>query len=230
MKPLAFCTKYPRVALLVGVCAVFAVLCAEGLVATVRPIGATKVNDSSPASGLAFNAEAYVAQIWSKRVLPAARDDSTSLPELLTAIAKNKTAALRKFGHKVGGAYNMLVRFSGKVSQINTASPIGSITVDVAKGSGMVPVKVAVGPVILGTTLRDALKFISFGEFLNQIQYGDVADELNSEVSKQVVKPLHLARLKGRGVKVLGAYTYNVGNPRDITVTPVILDVEHGKP
>jgi len=114
------------------------------------------------------------------------------------------------------------------VSRIDTSSPIGTITVDVAKSAHVVPVKVAIGPVILGTTLRDALKFISFGEFLNQIQYGDVADELNSQVAKKVIAPLQLARLEGERVEVSGAYTYDTANPRDITVTPVILRVETG--
>lgn len=229
MKPFAaICTKYPRLALFLAFCALFAALCAEGLVVTVRPIGGTTANTGSPASGLQFSPKAYVARIWSTRVVPAALHESVPLTKLLAAMARDKSATLRKFGHRVSGSYNMLVRFGGHVSRIDTSSPIGTITVDVAKSAHVVPVKVAIGPVILGTTLRDALKFISFGEFLNQIQYGDVADELNSQVAKKVIAPLQLARLEGERVEVSGAYTYDTANPRDITVTPVILRVETG--
>ncbi len=224
------CTKYPRLTLLAGIGALSAVLCAGGLVVTVRPMGGTTANTSSPASGLAFDPKAYVARIWSRQVLPAARHDSTPLTKLLAALAKDKSAALRTFSHRVSGSYNMMIRFRGKVSQIDTSSPLGTITVDVASGTHVVPVKVVTGPVILGTSLRDALKFISFGEFLNQIQYGEVADDLNSEVMTKVVAPLQLARLKGRTVDVSGACTYDAANPRDITVTPVILSVEKEAP
>ena len=226
----ALFSRYPRLTLLAGIGALFAVLCVEGLVLTVRPLGGTTAHASSPASGLAFDAKAYVARIWSTRVLPAARHDSTPLTELLAALAKGKSAALRTSSHRVSGSYNMLIRFRGKVSRIDTSSPIGTITVDVSDGTGVVPVKVATGPVILGTSLRDALKFISFGEFLNQIQYGEVADSLNSEVMRKVIAPLRLARLKGRTVSVSGAYTYDAADPRDITVTPVILTVGKAAP
>lgn len=227
---LAICAKYPRALLVVGLCLLLALLSAEGLVATVQPIRGAAPQDSSPASGLAFSAKAYAARIWSRRVVPAARDDSTPLTHLLAAIATNKGVALRKFGHEAGGAYNMLVRFSGQVSQVNASSPIGTITVDVVgKKGGLIPVKVAIGPVILGTTLRDALRFIRFGEFLNQIQYGNVADALNGQVNKKVIAPLRLTQLKGRKVTVFGAYTYDRSNPRGITITPVILRVDQGR-
>lgn len=224
----ALCVRYPRSALFVSFCVVLAVLWAEGMVVTVRPIDATASNASSPASGLAFSPKAYVERIWTKRVLPTVREHSVPLTRLLAAIAQNKKAALHRFGHRVSGSYNMLVRFSGKVSKIDTSTPIGTITVDVAGASHTVPVKVAVGPVILGTTLRDSLKFISFGEFLNQIQYGDVADQLNRQVKKKVVAPLQLTHLKGRTVEIAGAYTYDAATPRNITVTPVILRVATG--
>lgn len=216
---------YPRVLASLAALALLAVLSMNGLVATIRPIGGEAVGASSPASGLAFNAAAYVARIWQPRVVKAAREESVALPELLAAMTKDSAAAHARYGHEVAGADNILVHFSGTVSRIDTSSPIGTLTVEVATGGTVVPVKIAIGPVILGTTLRDALKFISFGEFLNQIQYGGVADELNNKVVRNVVGPLHGEKLKGRTLTVFGATTYDDADPNDITVTPVLLEV-----
>ncbi len=215
--------RYPRLVGFLGFCVVFAALWAGGLVATVRPIGGSAAGDSHPSAGLAFKPDAYVARIWGTRVVPDVRRESASLATVLAALAKDKGAALARYGHKVASTYNILVRFTGTVGRVDTSSPIGTMRVTVA-GASPVAVKVATGPVILGTTLRDALKFISFGEFLNQIQYGDVADALNSRVVKTVVAPLDLAKLKGRSVTVYGAWTYDDGDPSDITVTPVIIE------
>lgn len=223
---LAILTKHPRSSLLICCCALLVALFAEGMVATVVPMATTTAGDSSPASGRSFSAKAYVARIWSKKVVPAALHDSVSLPALLAAIRRNKSAALTRFGHKVDGTYNILVRFSGRVSRINASSPMGAITVDITEGGRAIPVKVAIGPVILGTSLRDAMKFITFQSFLNQVQYGDVADELNNHAIKEVTGPLRLARIRGRRIKVFGAYTYDDANPQNIAVTPVILRLE----
>ncbi|MGH7118646.1 MAG: DUF2291 domain-containing protein [Acetobacteraceae bacterium] len=221
---LASRVRYPRTLASLAGLVLLAVLWANGMVATVHPLGGAAAEDSAPSSGLAFSPAAYVARIWKPRVVQAARHESVTLPELLAALAKDRKAALAHYGHEVAGTWNILVRFSGTVSGVDTSSPIGTLTIDAASSRGTIPVKIAIGPVILGTTLRDSLNFISFGEFLNQIQYGAVADELNNRVVKDVVGPLHGEALKGRKLTVFGAYTYDDADPDDITVTPVLLE------
>lgn len=220
--------RHPGLAIFVVCCLVLAVLFWQGLVVTVVPIGGSTAADSFPSAGLSFDPNAYVARIWPKQVVPTVRKDSVPLPDLLAALAKDKSAALKKYGNYVVNSYNLLVRFSGKVEKIDTSSPMGAMTVDVANGGKTVPVQVAIGPVILGTTLRDALKFISFGEFLNQIQYGGVSDALNTMVTTKVVTPQQATKLKGKTVKIFGAYTYNDSDAESITVTPVIVTVGKG--
>ncbi|MGH6780083.1 MAG: DUF2291 family protein [Bradyrhizobium sp.] len=220
--------RHPGPAIFVACCLVLAVLLWQGLVVTIVPIGGSTAADSFPSAGLSFDPNAYVARIWPKQVVPTVRKDSVPLSELLAALAKGKSAALKKYGNEVVNSYNLLVRFSGKVEKIDTSSPMGTMTVDVANGDKTVPVQVAIGPVILGTTLRDALKFISFGEFLNQIQYGGVSDALNTMVTTRVLTPQQATKLRGQTARIFGAYTYDGSNARNITVTPVIVTVEKG--
>jgi predicted lipoprotein len=91
---------------------------------------------------------------------------------------------------------------------------------------GSLAVKVLTGPIILGTALRDAVGFISFGQFTNQMQYGAVSDELNNRVMKNVVSQMDLATIEGKQVAIDGAFTYDGSNPRDLEVTPVIVRIE----
>lgn len=221
--------RYPKAALFFVCCVLLAVLYPLGMVATVVPIGGGKnAADSYPSSGIAFDAKAYVARIWDKKVVSAAREGSVPLSELLAAIAKNKTSALHKYGHDVSGTYNMFVRFSGKVTRIDTSTPMGTMTVDVSNDKGVIPVKVEIGPVILGATLRDALKFISFETFLNQVQFGNVAVDLNEMTLNKVIAPLKLKRLKGHRLKIYGAYRYDSVNPKNVTVVPVVVSAGNG--
>ena len=221
--------RYHRSFSILAFGAVLAVLWWAGLIATVKPIGGSTARDSFPSAGLAFKPKAYVARIWSKRVVPDVHKRSVPLPAFLSAVDKNKVAALQNFGRKVAGTYNILVRFTGTLGKLDTSTPIGAVTVHVPVRNKTITVKVATGPVILGTSLRDALRFIHFNEFLNQIQYGDVGDALNSYVVHDVIGPLHLSKLKGRPVTIYGAFTYNNSNSGHLTVIPVIFQIDKGK-
>lgn len=215
--------KYPRLLITAFFAVVLIVLFFTGqLVTIVRPGGAN-AQDSFPSSGLDFNAAAYVKRIWPLQVVPAAKNNSVALTVFLDDYAKDPAAALKTYGHFVSGSNNVLVKFSGVVQGDDTSSPIGTMQVNVTDGTKTIPVQVDIGPVILGTSLRDSLKFISFEEFLNQIQYGNVADQLNKTVVSQVVSSLNIDSLKGKTITVYGAYTLDSTTPDNISVTPVII-------
>lgn len=218
-----------RAALGVGTAVLLAILWAGGMVATVKPLASNAAPDASPSAGLAFNAAAYVDSIWPSRVVPAARQ-GVALPTLLTELKADPEAAKKRYGHVVGGVANYLVRFTGIVNKIDTSSPLGALTVTVKTPAAAVSVQVQVGPVILGTAVRDALPFINFNEFLNQVQYGGVADALNAKVKKVVLSKLDLGKLAGRKISVDGALPYDGTEPDDLTVTPIVLSSEQRAP
>lgn len=216
--------RYPRLTATGLVCVALAVLTWQGMVVTVVPMGGATAADSYPRAGMSFKPDAYVKRIWPKQVVPTVRKDAVPLPKVLAALRTDKAAALKRYAQKVASTYNLLVKFTGKVTKIDTSTPMGTLSVAVADGGKTIPVQVAIGPVILGTSLRDSLKLISFGEFLNQIQFGNVADALNTEVTTKVVTPDAAAKLMGKDVTIFGAWTYDSGNPGNVTVTPVIVE------
>lgn len=202
---------------------ILVILVFAGQVATLKPINQAQSVAAISNGGTAFNKVQYVDKIWDSRVLPTARDTSTPIDTLVNALEKDPKAAAHEYGHDVGGAYSFLVHFSGTVSKVDTASPTGTISVNVPFSGSHLLVNVQIGPVILGTSIRDALKFISFEQFLNQMQYGSVADQINTQVENTVVSKLNLKTLIGKRIDVRGAFTYDGTNAKDLLVTPIIV-------
>lgn len=215
-----------RIAVGGGIVALLLVFWLTGLLATVKPIAQAKSLAAVMGGGQAFDASHYVDSIWESRVLPTVEQKSMDLAPLVSALVKDPADASKRFGNNVGGAYNFLVRFDGTVTSVDAKTETGSLTVAVPFEGGALPVKVLIGPIILGTALRDAVGFITFEQFTNQIQYGAVSDQLNARVMKTVLSRLDLASIRGKKLSIDGAFTYDGSNARDLQVTPVIVRVE----
>jgi len=215
-----------RTAVWVGVVALLVVFWLAGLLATVKPIGEAKSLAAVMGGGVVFDRVEYVDGIWESRVLPTVEQKSLDVNTLVAALEKDPGAASKAYGNDVGGAYNFLIRFSGTVTAVDAKSETGSLTVSVPFEASVLPVKVLIGPIILGTALRDAVGFITFEQFTNQMQYGGVSDELNERVMKNVVSKIDLKSIVGKKVSIDGAFTYDGSNARDLQVTPVIVRME----
>ena len=81
-----------------------------------------------------------------------------------------------------------------------------------------------IGPVLLGTSIRDGSGYILFNQFVNQIEYADVAEELNNRVLNTVLKNLDVNTLKGKAVTIYGFFSLD--NPTKVLITPVKIDVK----
>ena len=138
-----------------------------------------------------FDAGEYVARIWDARALPAFR--SRAIP--FGAYQSQQTDRATP------------VSLDGVVVDVNTGSRVGTAAVDVAPTDGRPDALLLIGPVVRGTALRDALDFIQFTDFTNQIQFADVANALNDRVLATTLAHVDAAArasLKGRRVQVLG--------------------------
>jgi predicted lipoprotein len=186
---------------------------------TVRPIE----KNESGSGPQRFNAAAYVDSIWNSKVLPAAMDGSADLGTLIAALRSDPAAANRRYGHKAGeGAACFLVNGQGRVLRVDAGSRSGSMTVDLPPYDGRPDAAIQIGPVLLGTALRDALPFIDFAQFVNQLDFADVGNELNSRAAKVALK-----ELPGKTVSFCGALEQPEAGavPR---IVPVKLVVERG--
>ena len=168
---------------------------------TVRPIESEQAS-TGPA---AQSAAAYVDSIWQSKLVPAVRSSAVEARSLLDALAASPANALLRYGHKeAGGPPYFIVKGRGVVLEVDAASRTGLALVDVAPFDQRPDVSIQIGPVLRGVSLRDATGIVRFSDFVNQLQFADVGNELNERVLKTVLAALDTASLKGRVLAFTG--------------------------
>jgi predicted lipoprotein len=178
-------------------------------------------------SAAAFDPKTYVDGIWASKIVPTVHQKAVDVTTLSAAIDKDPEAAGQKYGHRAGtgSPYAYVAKGTGTVTKVDTSAPTGPVTVRVPAPAGGKPVTVTVatGPVIAGTAIRDAVGFISFGDFTNQIAYADVANQINAKVKSEVTSKVDVKSLTGKKVTFYGAFSGLI--PGQIQLVPTELQV-----
>jgi predicted lipoprotein len=171
-----------------------------------------------------FNAGDYVASIWTPKVVPTVESQAVDLPKLVDALKQDESAASSKYGVSAGTSvpYAFDVRVVGVVKSVDTSTPVGVMKLDVAGVSS--DVEIAVGPLVLGTALRDSMPFISLNDFTNQVQYANVSQALNKMALSAAFSDVSPKSLVGKTVEFWGAFALQ--SLDSITITPVQLKEE----
>jgi predicted lipoprotein len=228
--------KYlPWIIVLVLVAAFIAVLPSS---VTVVPIAEVEAQQQSEA----FDPVAYVEGIWSSQIIPAVTEQSVELAAILSqfevdaqgsAKKEQLTAIAEENGLiTVGEAHVYLVKGEGTVTAVDTESRVKTMTLQLDGYDGPITIKLYTGPRIPSdeTAVRDAVGFIDFGDFRDQVEYGKVASELNKRVASEVLGGLDVAALEGKRIAFYGALGIRTFNLLDIdvsalTVVPIQIKV-----
>jgi predicted lipoprotein len=202
----------PRV---IGIALTVLVVAAIALDTTYRDADAPRATASGRP---AFDRDTYGRETF-PRIAQAIEQQATPLPRLLAALREDPEAAGERFGHREGNApYSFPARGEGVAGAVENG--VRPLTVKgVPAGTA---VAIQTGPAVPGTAVRDATGEISFGQFVNQVEFADAATALNNEVKAQVLEGLDPARLEGRRVRFVGAFTYLA--LAAVTITPVQLE------
>jgi predicted lipoprotein len=197
--------------------------CTLWTVQSLNPAEGTENAGSAVPGQPDFEPAAYAESIWQSQVLPAAEQSATDLQTLLTALRSDVEGAKQQYGHREGQRpFNFLVKGEAKVLSVDTSSRAGTIKIDLVPGDGQPDATLQVGPVIRGTSVRDALPFIQFNLFTNQLEYADVSNALNDKVVKEAIGSLDVPTLQGKTIDFQGAFTLEEGgNVNDVLITPV---------
>jgi predicted lipoprotein len=175
----------------------------------------------------AFDADAYVDGIWDSKVMPLVRDHAAEVAIVLDALAKDPDAAGTQYGHRAeaeGAAWNFIVKGKGKVTKVDAESRRGTMIVALDGDPAGRSVTLQVGPVVFGSAFRDSLPFVSFNDFVNQIDYAQVSRKLNDRAIAAARKGLDPAQAEGRTVAFQGAMANPAGG--EVQVIPVILEAQ----
>jgi predicted lipoprotein len=176
--------------------------------------------DSGP-----FDPNKMVAAIWATKVIPYFQEKAGSFVEVSDLAAKSPDEAGAKYGYRAksdGTPWTLMVKVEGVIVAADTESRAATIGVD-ATGLGKTDATVQIGPAIFGTSIRDALSFVSFNDFTNQIDFAKYGDAFNAYVNRETLEKLPRKDLIGHKVSLIGAYTLDGSDPP--VVTPVEITI-----
>jgi predicted lipoprotein len=129
------------------------------------------------------------------------------------------------------------VRGEGFILTFDTSSRAGLATVDLEPPDGTADVSLTIGPLIKisqRASVRDAVGFIEYGNFVNQQEFAGVANAMGDRIIQMIaaelgaetpdaISDLDPASLEGKTISFIGAYTLE---DADIPiVVPVALEV-----
>lgn len=181
-----------------------------------------------PSSGAAaivdggnFDAQQYVSGIWSTRVLPAYRAGAISVQVLIAGLTASPAKTCARYGNVPAqdSPCAFMVKGTGRVTGVTSSLSGTELTVALTGGT----VSIDVGPAFTGTAVRDALSFIKFAQYTNQVDYAEVGIELNDLVRTRVIRGASFTSARGHSVTFLGATEGS--DPKAIVITPVQLSV-----
>lgn len=184
----------------------------------VRPL-----TDSSGTGQAAQNgqgaASRFVDPIWTSKVLPTLEEKAQDIAKILPEIRADPETAGQKYGRREAtNPYNYMVKGTGKVTEIHNESQAGTAMVEIPGLNEKVALQI--GPVVRGTALRDATGIVSFNQFSNQLDYADVAKEMNQRALKTAFASVDPASLAGKTVTFYGALTFNPHSKSLLLITP----------
>lgn len=194
---------------------------------TVKPIDAV---DTSGTSSKYADPTTYVDSIWASKLVPAVLDSATDAPTLLAAMSSSMVEARQKYGRNVGDAWYFTVKGVGKVLAVDVSSRSGVLEVSVSPQDKKGDLSVQIGPVLRGSALRDSTGLIPFTQFVNQLAFADVADDLNKKAAQTVLASLDTKTLLGKTITFAGSFESETNTqPLIKNVVPVELVVESGQ-
>ena len=126
-----------------------------------------------------------------------------------------------RYGHREGTRPpNFIATGTGRVMAIDTTSRAGRLLLDVEPYDGVADVQLQVGPVVRGTALRDAMPFIAFNQFSNQLEYADVSKAMHARLTEMLS---HLRASTHEEALLTFHGTFTLGSSEEILLTPVLI-------
>ena len=171
-----------------------------------------------------FDPKLYVEKIWNSKIIPTIHKDGEDIVFILDSLFESKEVTEEKYGNRSGtGSYSFMVKGNGIVEALNSESRVGTLSVKLEKTYDA-EIFITIGPVIKKDSVRDAVKFIQFNDFVNQLDFADVSRIIKTRVLNEIIGPLNLKGIVGKKIIFEGAITFN--RKDKIYITPTFLDLK----
>jgi predicted lipoprotein len=189
-----------------------------------------------------FDPVAYVDGIWDSQLIPAFNDGAVELSQILSEMEPDDNGTVAKedlidmtnqYGLiTVGEAHVYMVESSGTIVSVDAETSLGTAEVVLDGYDGPIRALLYIGTRIPSddTSVRDAVGFISFGDFKEQTEYGKAATEINKRVLATVLGDIDRDALVGKTVSFKGAFTIRTFNllqidVKEINIVPVEIEL-----
>jgi len=180
---------------------------------------------TTSANSGAFDSVGYVEKNWADKIVPELTSHAADLKTVLEALKADPDAARAKYGRRQEetAPYTFIVEGTVKVKAANLDSAAATLELALPSPVEGGAVLLQIGPVIKSSAVRDALSFVHFGDFTNQVDFANLSRAINARVKDVVVKPLDREHLAGKTVKFVGAFAEDAGG--QVLITPVLVEV-----
>ena len=181
-----------------------------------------RIAEQEVAAPAGFDAGSYAEGIWTSQVLPYFAENARPVGDVVPAIIADLDGAGAQFGYRSGegSPWSFVVSGTGEVTAKNTESRAG--TIELAVEGVAEPVVIQIGPVIRGNAVRDALPFVSFKDFVNQLEYANAGKALTALAAEGFAANVEAIAIGDR-VSFTGSISVSRGGDA-LLVTPVVLE------
>lgn len=180
-----------------------------------------KIGEESTLTGKQeFNATDSVQGMWESAEANI-EEKAVDLPAFLTEAGGDLKSLVDKYGkYSMGtsGTISYAVKGSGVVEEVNQEKKAGYMTVKLDGYDGPEVIKIQIGSIYKGSSTRDTLDIIRFGDYTNQEEWAAVSQELHSQIDANVIQPADPGSLQGKTIEFVGTFTADSDDELLITV------------
>lgn len=201
-----------------------------GMLALTGCVKVVKTGEEAALTGaVSFNAGDDVANFWETTAVPEMKGKAAELAEVLNSAGGDlSTLAAEDYAkYSMGdkGELTYTVKGTASITEVVTDKKAGYIVVKPEGYDGDDVIKLQIGTVYKGTSVRDSLNFIDFNDYTNQIEWAEVSQSINELIQQKVIDPIGYDAFEvGKTVEFLGAFTVSSSN--EILITPTELTIQ----
>ncbi len=170
-----------------------------------------------------FNAGESVSGLWESAQVNI-EENALDIAAMLTEANGDLKSLASTYAEGKTGSISYAVKGSGTVLEVNQEKKAGYMTVKLDGYDGAEIIKLQIGSIYKGSSTRDALDIIDFGDYTNQEEWAAISKELHSMIDSNVIQPANPAELTGKSIDFIGTFTEN-GN-EELLITPIKLTVK----
>lgn len=186
-----------------------------------------KIGEEGALTGnVEFNASDNVSDMWDAAVANL-EEKAVDLPTFLTEANGDLSSLVDQYGkYSMGtsGTISYAVKGTGIVEEVNQEKKAGYMTVKLDGYEGSEIIKIQIGSIYKGSSTRDTLDIVNFGDYTNQQDWAAVSQELHSMIDTDVIQPADPANLVGKTIDFTG--TFSVEGNEELLITVVRLETK----